>query len=129
MCGNCCSGPPGYVLVSDEELARLAARFRLTTAEFEARYCHRAEEGRSLNEVNSSFGRDCVFLDRHTIPGKAICGVYEDRPLQCKTWPFWPSVVKSPSTWAGSKRTCPGIDHGKLIPVEQIRIQRDAIKI
>lgn len=129
MCGNCCSGPPGFVLVSDDELARLAARFRLTPTEFEARYTHRMDLGRSLNEVNSTFGRDCVFLDRKTIPGKAICGVYEDRPLQCKTWPFWPSVIRSPSTWSGSKRTCPGIDKGNLIPVEQIRILRDRINI
>lgn len=129
MCGNCCSGPPGYVIVSDDECAALAKRHGLTPAQFKACYTHKEDEGLSLNEKDSAFGKDCIFLDRDTIPGKAVCGVYEDRPIQCRTWPFWPSVVKSPGTWASAKRTCPGIDKGPLTPVVQIRVQRDAFTI
>ena len=86
-------------------------------------------EGRSLKEKKSEKGLDCEFLDREKIPGKAVCGVYEDRPAQCRTWPFWPSVIKSKQTWERAKRVCPGIDKGKKYTLVQIRVQRDACEI
>lgn len=129
MCGNCCSGPAGYVIVSDDEVRSLAARLGVGFDEFIEGYTHRSAEGRSLNEKTSDAGLDCIFLDRDTIPGKAVCGVYEVRPVQCRTWPFWPSVVRSKTSWAAAKRTCPGMDQGPLHPMTQIRIQRDTFNI
>ncbi|MBL8765334.1 MAG: YkgJ family cysteine cluster protein [Phycisphaerae bacterium] len=129
MCGNCCSGPPGYVLVTPEESARLAARLGLSIARFERAYTSLTREGRSLVEKKSPHGLDCVFLDREKIPGRAVCGVYEDRPAQCRTWPYWPSLLRSERAWVAAKKTCPGIDHGPLIPPERIRILRDTIDI
>lgn len=125
MCGNCCTGSPGYVLVSDAEVDRLARRLGLSDADFRSRYTHQTREGVSLTELKTDFGLDCVFLDRTTIPGKAICGVYEDRPDQCQTWPFWKSTLKNRRSWVIAGRSCPGIDRGELIPSEQIRISRD----
>src|ERR1043165_1278854 len=89
MCGNCCSGPEGYVLVTDAEIAALARRLGLPEAAFLERYTHKTREGRSLKEKRTEHGLDCIFLDREKVPGKAVCGVYEDRPTQCRTWPFW----------------------------------------
>lgn len=129
QCGNCCSGPEGYVLVSDDEAAALARRLNLSTAEFLTRYTRETSEGRSLTERLTPNGLDCVFLDRETHPGKAVCSVYEDRPKQCRTWPFWESVIRSRAHWENSKRTCPGIGKGKLYSVQDIRIQRDAIRM
>lgn len=129
MCGNCCTGPEGYVLVSDAEAAALAARLGLTLADFLDRYTHILSVGRSLTEKLTPQGHDCVFLDRDRVPGKAVCGVYEDRPAQCRTWPFWPTNLASLSAWERAGRTCPGIDRGTFVPVEQIRIQRDRVKI
>ena len=37
----------------------------------------------------------CVFLDPS---GK--CGIYDDRPIQCRTYPFWPSLLESSEDWA-----------------------------
>ncbi len=125
MCGNCCTGPPGYVLVTDDEVRALALRMGVSVEVFLRDYTNVGPEGRSLNEVSSRWGYDCVFLDRTTIPGKAVCGVYEDRPVQCRTWPFWPDVIESRKTWSRAKRTCPGVDRGTLIPPEQIRVLRD----
>jgi len=129
LCGNCCSGPPGYILVTPEEIAALARRMGVTEAVFTSQYTHMTSEGRSLNEKDGPKGLDCVFLDREKIPGKAVCGLYEDRPIQCRTWPFWPSVIRSKSSWQAAKRTCPGMDNGKLYTVQQIRIQRDTFDI
>jgi uncharacterized protein len=129
MCGNCCSGPEGYVLVSDAEGRALAARLGVTHAEFLERYTHLTSKGRSLTEKRTDAGNDCVFLDRETIPGKAICSVYDDRPEQCRTWPFWPSVVGTRLSWQRHKQVCPGMDKGTLVPPEQIRILRDRFSI
>lgn len=125
MCGNCCTGPEGYVHVSDAEIGALARRFSLSLDDFIRGFTRETVFGRSLAEKPSTHGLDCIFLDRDSIPGKAVCGVYEDRPAQCRTWPFWPSIIASRRTWEQAKRTCPGIDHGPLIPPDKIRIQRD----
>lgn len=129
MCGNCCTGPEGYVLYTEEEGRALAARLGVTDEEFARDYTKETTLGRSLKEKMTPFGLDCVFLDREKIPGKAVCGVYEDRPAQCRTWPFWPSLLRSERHWTAAKRGCPGLDKGKLIPPEQIRILRDTVDI
>jgi Fe-S-cluster containining protein len=61
------------------------------------------------------------------MPGKALCKVYRSRPSQCRTWPFWPDNLESRRAWVMAKKhaPCPGMDQGKLVPIEQIRIQRD----
>ena len=115
--------------MSDAEAAGLAKRLGIPVERFVKEYTHQTAEGRSLIEKRSAGGLDCIFLDRQTIPGKAICSVYEDRPIQCKTWPFWPSIVKSETSWRNAKRTCPGMDTGKLYTPVRIRVQRDEFNI
>lgn len=129
MCGNCCSGPEGIVLVTPEEIRILAARCALDDAEFRSAYTRQTRYGISLVERPTAHGRDCIFLDRTTRPGKAICGVYEDRPAQCRTWPFWESNLTTRQSWQIASRTCPGMNKGKLYPSDQIRIIRDKVKI
>ncbi len=129
MCGNCCTGPEGYVLFTPEEGEALAKRLGMSYKAFHRDYTHDTSYGRSLNEVKTKAGLDCVFLDRKKFPGKAVCGVYEDRPAQCRTWPFWPSVVKTESTWNRAGRGCPGIDKGPLYPPKHIRLTRDRVDI
>lgn len=104
----------------------MARRLGISESEFVRDYTKETYLGRSLKETATPFGLDCVFLDRTTIPGKAVCGIYEDRPRQCRTWPFWSNIVRSRKTWKIAKRTCPGLDKGQLIPPEQIRILRDS---
>ncbi|MBL8963196.1 MAG: YkgJ family cysteine cluster protein [Phycisphaeraceae bacterium] len=129
MCGNCCTGPEGYVLVSDEEVVALAKRFEMTPGEFIDRYTHMTTPGRSLVEKQTEHGRDCVFLDRETFPGKAVCGVYEDRPAQCRTWPFWKSVLVSRRSWEMFRRRCPGMGTGPRYSPVQIRVMRGVVEM
>ena len=127
MCGNCCTGPEGYVLFTEEEGRAIASRLKVPYEQFLSDFTKDTILGRSLKERPTPFGLDCTFLDRDKIPGKAVCGIYQDRPAQCRTWPFWPSLVKSRRAWDAAKRTCPGIDSGRLVPPEQIRILRDKV--
>lgn len=129
MCGNCCTGPEGFVLVSDAEVSALAKRLGVGEAEFIERYTRVLPNGRSLIERETHAGHDCVFLDRDAVPGQAVCGVYEDRPAQCRTWPFWPSNLEGERSWKRAGAICPGINRGTLHTPAQIRVQRDAFRI
>jgi Fe-S-cluster containining protein len=128
QCGNCCTGPPGVVWIEDDEADAIAGRLGLSAAVFRDRYMRRVNGRWSLKEHLTDFGYDCIFLDRNTVPGKTTCTVHAERPAQCRTWPFWPENLQSPEAWDATKRAtpCPGMDTGPLVPVESIRVQRDA---
>lgn len=104
-CGNCCGGAPGYCWVSEDEIAALAARLGLDVDTFRRRYTRRVRK-RGVTLVEKA-DYDCVFYDK-----ERGCTVYEDRPRQCRTWPFWRSNLRHPDDWAMAASTCPGIDQG-----------------
>ncbi len=131
-CGNCCSGPPGAVWMTDAEALRLAAQVGLELSEFLARFARRLGNRWSLQEIPVGMdggrrGFDCIFLDRESVPGKAVCSVYDARPTQCRTWPFWSEMLESERAWLGAKRVtpCPGMGSGPLYSLHQINVQRD----
>ncbi len=128
QCGNCCTGPPGAVWFTAEEGRRIAETLGIDEVTFYRRYARRIHGRWSLEEVKSDDGLDCIFLDRLTAPGKARCSIYPVRPTQCRTWPFWPENLESRAAWDEAKRNtpCPGMDRGSLIPIEAIRVRRDA---
>lgn len=126
QCGACCTGPPGYVSFTEEEGRRIAARLGVSYESFLERYTVDHDSVRSLAEVRTVHGYDCVFLDRSGAAGKAVCSLYGDRPLQCRTFPFWPENLKSRGAWERAARECEGIGRGDFVPIEQIRIERDA---
>ena len=127
QCGNCCTGPAGTVWFSRAEGAEMARIVGVDRKTFYERYARRVDGRWSLTEHETPHGLDCVFLDRESRPGKAVCSIYEARPVQCRTWPFWPENLRSRRTWERVKRAtpCPGMDTGSLVPLQQIRIQRD----
>jgi len=51
---------------------------------------------------------DCVFLNQQG------CGVYAARPLQCATYPFWPTVLADKKSWELEADWCPGLGKGEL---------------
>lgn len=126
QCGACCTGGAGYVLVSDEEADAIAARLKLDRGAFLRKYTHLTPAGRSLKEYETEFGMDCVFLDRETFPGRAVCSLYDVRPLQCRTFPWWPENLRSRAAWERAARGCEGIGRGDFVPIEAIRVERDA---
>jgi uncharacterized protein len=129
LCGNCCTGPEGYVKYTRAEGEAIAARLGVSFEAFERDYSKETVLGRSLKETATAYGLDCIFLDRETVPGRAVCGIYEDRPAQCRTWPFWKSAVKSEHAWRQTGRTCPGVNTGALVSPQQIRILRDRVEM
>ena len=123
QCGNCCTGAPGYVRFTDEEGDAMAETLGLSRERFDAAYTRGTPAGRSLTEVETEHGHDCVFLDRVSEPGKALCRVYRARPGQCRAWPFWPENLRSERSWRRAGRGCPGMDQGPLHSERVIRVR------
>ena len=116
-CGKCCSGAPGYVWVTGEEIADLARVMAITEEEFRQRFIRKVGNRFSLIEYADG---DCILLD----PKTRHCLVYGGRPIQCRTWPFWSSNLQSPEAWQETCEVCPGAGVGQLYTVEQIEIER-----
>lgn len=113
-CGHCCSGTPGTVRVSDDEIEALARRVGLESDEFRSVYTRPLRRGEiSLREKRN---RECVFFDR-----ERGCRVYTSRPRQCRSWPFWRAVVHSPERWSEEAEHCPGMNRGPLWSAVEIR--------
>jgi Fe-S-cluster containining protein len=130
QCGNCCTGGPGYVWISSEEIDRLAEFLKITRREVLTQYCRKFGDRVSLKERRMPNGEyDCVFLQ--PIPGdknqRRGCSIYSVRPLQCRTWPFWDSNLESPERWNLAGERCPGMSQGsRKFTLEQIETIRDA---
>ncbi|HEY2412260.1 MAG TPA: YkgJ family cysteine cluster protein [Pirellulaceae bacterium] len=122
QCGDCCTGAPGFVWVTNDEIEALAAAIRMEIDEFENQYVRRVGVRKSLKELPNG---DCVFLDGE----KRNCSVYSARPRQCRTWPFWDSNLKTPEDWKHTCDVCPGSGKGRLYTLEEIEERRGTVKV
>jgi uncharacterized protein len=122
QCGDCCTGAPGFVWVNQEEIDALAAKVGLSVDEFEKKYVRKVTGRRSLVEYPNG---DCVFFDTE----KRNCSVYEARPRQCRTWPWWNSNLESEEAWRETCQVCPGSGKGKLYSLEHIEAQRKIVRV
>jgi Fe-S-cluster containining protein len=121
-CGDCCTGAAGFVWVNHEEIEALARRFGIDRDEFERRYVRKVGARKSLIEYDNG---DCVFFD----PETRKCTVYEDRPRQCRTWPFWASNVATEEAWQQTCAVCPGSGKGPLHSAEQVLHQISIVRL
>lgn len=113
QCGDCCSGAPGYVWVSEAEIAELAKAMNMELETFRDRFIRRVGARFSLVEYSDG---DCILLD----PETRKCLAYSGRPTQCRTWPFWNSNLRNESDWETTCEVCPGAGKGKLYTLGQI---------
>ncbi len=102
-CGKCCTGSPGYVWVSEEEIVEIAAYLNISVDAFAKRYLRKIDGAYSLKEDVHTF--DCVFL------AGTKCKIYPVRPKQCKTFPWWVQNLESKEDWELAAKRCEGINH------------------
>jgi len=122
-CGSCCTGEPGYVWVTREEIRRIARYQERDDEWLPGDLLRRVGFKYSLTEKSNG---DCIFL-QSSGNGKRICSIYSVRPLQCRTWPFWTINLKNPSSWAYASDTCPGMNNGKQYDydaIEELRLKK-----
>ena len=104
-CSACCRLDPGFVYLSENDLDKLVLETKMDKANFIKKYCRWcADDSLSLLEKPNN---DCIFWD-------SGCTVYKNRPLQCRTYPFWKNILVSEENWEAAGQDCPGINNGKL---------------
>ncbi len=123
QCGKCCHargepGSPGeiaHVAVNEREQRDLARHLGLELQEFQDRFTEADADGyRGLRFAQGA----CVFLKGSS------CSVHEVKPVQCRTWPFWPELLRSRAAYAREVQSfCPGSRSGALVPAASIERQ------
>ena len=121
-CGNCCTGAPGYVWVTPEEISQIAELRRESVDDTARRFVRQVGQRFSLTERPNG---DCSFYDREN----RGCSIYSARPRQCRSWPFWDSNLESPETWRATCKVCPGSGRGDFVPLEEIQRRAALIQI
>ena len=120
-CGKCCK-MDGDVWLSPEEQPAIAAALGETVGTFREKYTRQilkewaclnynnVSSSSSLSSLSSealtttttttidttttTTGVGCVFLSN-----EGQCRIYETRPVQCRTYPFWPSLLEDREAW------------------------------
>ena len=109
-CGACCTGEPGVVRVSKDDILRIAGHLGRLPADLIGTHLLPWKDGYRIAEYPD--GRCHFFADG--------CHIYAVRPMQCRTYPFWFSTLRSEARWRKTAAQCPGIGTGRRFSKEQI---------
>lgn len=113
-CGQCCTGAPGYIWVNEREIQEIADFLKLDIQTFADRHLRMINGRFSLRENPHTY--DCTFLKENK------CTVYGVRPTQCRTFPWWPTLLKSKEEWLEASKRCEGITcSAPLVPFGKIQ--------
>lgn len=112
--GKCCQsrGEYGFVYLTNDDVAAAARSLKINKEQFIKDYCTYDEQLLCLKDDPNS--PDCLFLDGNR------CGIYEGRPTQCRTWPFWPEVMNAKAWNKNVESFCPGVNKGRRYSKEEI---------
>jgi len=84
--GNCCIGESGNIWINNQEIENLSIHLNIPLEELILNFLEKRGYKYSLKEVQlSKDNYACIFFDLD----KKQCSIYEARPIQCKTFPFW----------------------------------------
>jgi uncharacterized protein len=108
-CSACCRHTPGYVFLSEADVRALMAHLGVSRKDFLLDCCRQVDFGiaRRLS-LREKPNVDCIFW------GEGGCTVYPARPLQCRSFPFWPAHLGSRKDWDDCAARCPGVGKGEL---------------
>lgn len=83
--GRCCTGESGYIYVDKSEIESISTFLNMDVRDFLSEYLYKKGFKYSIKERKVGDSYECIFYDSKTNG----CMVYEARPLQCRTFPFW----------------------------------------
>jgi len=122
-CGRCCLGHADehYIELAQGEAEQISRFLRLDSEAFRRDYLiHLPDIGEGIR-INRQ-GR-CMLLNERN-----QCSVYEVRPRQCRTYPFWPELMQSSSAWHAEAKRCEGINQGEIVESTHIEQQLDLLR-
>ncbi|MBN2790605.1 MAG: YkgJ family cysteine cluster protein [Candidatus Delongbacteria bacterium] len=118
-CGNCCTRS-GYVFIFQRDLDLILEKTNYSRSELEKRYLSKLDDYVVLKDQGNGA---CIFWDDY-IKG---CKIYEARPTQCRTFPFWNAIMSDEESWINAMEDCPGIGQGNHFTFEEIEKLRKKI--
>jgi Fe-S-cluster containining protein len=83
--GNCCIGESGYIWVTPAEIKDIAYFLNMQETDFREKHLRKIRYRYSLKEHQMGQSYVCEFFDIQ----QKQCTIYEVRPSQCRTFPFW----------------------------------------
>ncbi len=104
--------------MSEREIDALAVRVGMDREAFMLAYTKRVwRGGQELVSLREKANHECAFW------AKGVgCTVYEDRPRQCRTWPFWRPNLRTAEDWTDAAKGCPGMNRGELHTAAEIAV-------
>lgn len=116
--GKCCvsRGEVGFVFLTQKDVFRLSVFLNKPVSDFAKQSLFdytRFKKGRSLQWHLTNSEGPCQFLKNKK------CSIYEARPQQCRSWPFYPEHM-TPKAWAETAKFCPGIGKGPELSQDEV---------
>jgi Fe-S-cluster containining protein len=99
--GKCCIGEKGYIWVSAKEIEAISRYINVDIERFKLDYLKKIKYKYSIKDVLINGSYECLFFDH-----QKGCMIYEVRPQQCRTFPFWDHVRDNLEQ---ERVNCPGI--------------------
>lgn len=101
--GNCCIGESGYVWITQDEIKKLANFLNISIDQLANDSLRKIGYKYSLRELQLSKNNYvCKFFNLE----KKQCSIYDVRPNQCRTFPFWEYFKQNLEE---VKKECPAI--------------------
>ncbi len=101
--GRCCTGESGYIFLSKSEIMNIAKHLEMDVNDFGVKYLFKKGYKYSIKERKvDENSYECIFYDKNANG----CTIYDVRPSQCKTFPFWDYYKTRVNEL---KLECPGI--------------------
>jgi Fe-S-cluster containining protein len=110
-CTNCCE-QQGFVYLTADDMQRIAEYVGMAAKDFERRYVYRTKH---LLRLRVPRQQQCHFLR------DGGCSIHAVKPVQCRTFPFWPELIDDKREWKKTAQWCPGMGKGGLVQIEMAR--------
>lgn len=112
-CGKCCkSKGSNKVFLNLAETHAIADHLETNVEQFRLQYTDQSVDAlnRTLLSIKKhETKKQCTFLEGNK------CSIYEVRPTQCRTYPFWPQNMIGPAEWIAEAHLCEGIKVTKAL--------------
>jgi len=89
--GFCCCGESGKVWVNQPEITEICHYLNMNIIDFRDRYLYQVDKRFTLSEKFTKIGFACSFFDTE----QKKCLIYDVRPNQCRTYPFWDDCTQA----------------------------------
>ena len=99
--------------MTKEDFNKISIYLKINSDQLLNDFCRSIEKnGKSIVSLKEKINFDCIFWSNG-------CLIYPARPIQCITYPFWPSIIDSEERWNSEAEYCKGINKKGNLSLKQ----------